>query len=494
LLYTLTSALSTRTGNGSIARNNTNIVLLPCQESFFSSSQFGANAFYKYNLQTALCSPPDFNATINGTFLSNLHSFLNISVMPCDNISAQALGISCNSEEIITTAINSGDLLLELYYPNNNLDPTNYATPNQSYLDNLYWKISPSMAIYATIEMDATTIQSYDSYFFPNSFNTTDYFSIDPGLMREQSLILPNFSITNPNFPLVQIYFTRSQNDNFIIRVYANIIELLERLGGLLEIILAVCGLLTIGTLSYKHLVNVAREEYEIIDEEVEDNDDNEDLENSGNNLSKSFLSNQAAEALDKAKILQKEVRNHANKRKILKEHRCNCLRSICLFFRCMKRTKDDEVMAYGRKKAKEDINYYEILRKLKDVEILKSVLLNEEQKIFFSKFPQKMAILPKSQGSQIKTKSKKSEAKPLSSCERDKYIEMYKAYLQLKNNQGNEVNRKLIDTLGDYKALFEKFDLILQGNPDPIKTLKQYLDEIHVERPATIEISHFHE
>jgi len=533
-----------RNDDGTQTKYKSAIYYAPCNRNNFS--EFGDDIYDSYQLQYAYCPQyinftdsktglcPDIIKEINpsclsgldfhikGSYLSMDFEFIQFKLMTCSQANALTIkGLNCKTTDL-TSAFGTSEFKVNLYFSNNLIDPTNYHTPNKTFLDSIYWNLSPTVSKVADIFIDIETVRNAQSYFFVNVYENSTFYSIQSQYIRE----LQQFAATT----LLEWNFRRSNQNHLTTRYYMKILDVISNIGGMTSLLTAFCLFVTVGYSRYKHQMILSNElyDYEPTNESkkpiVIHQNKIAPLQNKSLSESKSVSKYELKPAVGRketrknkfltimtatrkksepadAKGVKDYFETHLQKKRMLPYGEISYIKDLISSL-CCRRNPDHVLAEKGRKQVLKDLDVIKMIEKMQEIDKLKLLLLNRYQREAFDfiekpviTFDSQKPVHKKRYSAQHDVESiselSKSTTSIASSNHREdytslsKYGKLYAAYRYLQSDsepRNYAYNKKLLDMIGeDLIKVFKQVDGILGENPDPRKfesTVEKILTE----------------
>ncbi|CAD8190737.1 unnamed protein product [Paramecium octaurelia] len=236
-----------RQGDGSLAKEETLIDLVPCTVERFQQifNQFGQNFTQQYNeigLDSWLCPQLNYSFTLKGRYTNKFFDFMKITVSQCSN-SSQTNSFytwqpNCASEEAISQwLMQQRQYRVKIYITNQMISPQKGDDYVQSFLDDeLFFSFIPQV-IGKEVDIFFTKyLMQTDNNLLPtgSEFDTTEMFAKEQGDYRDQNSFASDTYAT--------IYLRRSPYTTYISRSYQKLDKMLSILGGFANIVIVVFG------------------------------------------------------------------------------------------------------------------------------------------------------------------------------------------------------------------------------------------------------------
>jgi len=427
-----TNYVRVRTEGDSVTEYPYPILWRPCNQSDFPASIYGNETYSADEFDLAYCAYginftdsetgkcasdisqekypdcvtlPTFE--IQGTSTSASYDYIQSNLYVCDSTDPSMPTMKCTTDDVAalfdTIAFN-----VDLYFGNNMAVSNNYKAPNTTFVDDLYWSIDSGIQKTAYIYVDKVTVQDYDDFVWTSAARNRSYFIVDSAGMRELQ------KIGSTSSQLLQWNIIRSNNNIVIIRDYTKIEDILSDLGGFSKAAMFVAAFLAIGYIRYKYQIKIANGIYDFYVPK-ENNDDVGKAHNKPPKAEKSiFEQSQGVMSIDfsESKMLKRDISASSPKSssggggdfgsdkpiqdyfRDLKNRKTleNRLRHYCKLLlgsmSCKKKDSHMELTTKARTLATTDLDLPQLIKKLNEVDRLKALFLNLEQKEAFEFIP----------------------------------------------------------------------------------------------------------
>jgi len=271
-----------RDNNGTLKIYKHPILWAPCNEKDFPDNVYGKDTYNVVNLKYGYCASginyldtssavcpeeivkeyPDCIAPasfeIKGTYTSTEFDFIQSNMRICDQDDLTLPdGMICSTENI-TQKFRTSQYEVDLFFANVALNSGNYETPNITFVEDVYWKLNPSIYKVSDIFVDKVIIEDSDDYISTSNQKNRSYYMIDSDGMRELERIQTTIGVN-----ILQWNLRRSSKNLVIARTYTKVMDVLADLGGFSKAAMFVCTFLAIGYVRYKYLILVANELYD---------------------------------------------------------------------------------------------------------------------------------------------------------------------------------------------------------------------------------------
>ena len=431
-------------------------LLLPCTEKDFQlEGRNFSKEYQKFLLKDYLC-PNVSSFFINGSYTSDVFKFLQINFAKCNSSRPEN---TCLPEAELNAKLGNQSFRMSLFYTDLVVNVEDFEAPVEfNLLDQFWWfmpyRFSKSVDMFVNqflIKSNSRILPSFSQIWdtpFPN--DTLSGVRIPYEKIREQSF-------QDPKAPFLSINLRLDQFEHEYFRSYANITNLLYKIGGTTSFLVLILGYIARKYNALQARASIAGEIYEF---DQEDQGNLEKIqtgeivaikERGHTDLERSLIKNGStsprSEAQDvvneKVKSLHQRFENQHKKEKILKSiypkalfYRFCC----CCLSRCRKKPNARVIYEQAEKKLRQDIDIIEVIKKMQEFQKLKTILLTESQLKVFESTPQ-----PKL----FKTKKVK-KGRRLSEVANEK--DVTSRVLNYNKNQGS-------DELSNFKQLCVAYD-----------------------------------
>jgi len=510
-ILTFVSSINTYVRKGKTGRDKVkySINYAPCTIHDFPDEIFGRDTNDDFNLTYAYC-PQNISYMVNGTcaqgipnladdctgplnfeiggqYLSKRFTFLQGYFSLCDSNNDTLVKpptMKCmKSDKIEKLFASNAEIKVNLYYANNVMEPNNYATPNKTFFDVFYWTVNPRLSKFADIFVDSSIMQDYSHWLKPSAQNST-YYTIDSNKAKE-SVNMYDPDTLGPSLTLLTWNVRRSTFNLVTTRNYTKLLDILGAIGGLSKSLLFFLAVFVIGYAKYKYHMVLSNEMYDF--EPTGKRKDNKrgradpketqaELSSAiaGSTPQESLLENDHLKSNPGAKEDVKEYFDYQKEKKRgLKFNEFAYLRTFCC---CRRKSEDEKLAQKATHQVEEDADLILILRKLREIDKLKTLLLDRDQRELFNYNPKPIIKKDGSVHSHDETFKIDHPAVGVNpdrffESEKDhenlsEYGKLYVAYrnAKLNNDPIKEAhNKRLLDMLGpDLLRVFEYVDIQL--------------------------------
>ncbi|CAD8149916.1 unnamed protein product [Paramecium octaurelia] len=253
----------TRQTNGSKIKEEQQIQLVPCTLERFTKifDQYNQNISETYaelNLDNFLCFKKNATFILEGTHSSLQFSYLKISIKKCNSTQ-----ICANQDERDAEVKLNGSFKIKLYTVNKILNPYN---PSENYLqtyidDSFYFNFLPSIiSKSANLFLKQYQVESDQSLTPFQSITSEKFYILDQSEIRERVEFYKE-----GNLEVASIFLRKSPYKTQIFRSYLKIDNLLSNLGGMQQILFFFLGLLLALYNRFQLLIELANKLYEFM-------------------------------------------------------------------------------------------------------------------------------------------------------------------------------------------------------------------------------------
>ena len=415
--------------DGTIVENNHLLLWAPCNQSDFPDEIYGEETFTSISLQMGYCAYginyldtttgicpenifrdyPDcvtpLDMEIQGDSSSDKYDFIQANFKICDQSdSTLPSGITCTSDNMIET-FETNTYEVNLYFASTSVNMLNYDTPNKTFIEEIYWKLNPNISKTADIYVDKITVEDSDSYLSSNE-NNRSYYNVNSGKVRETERYL-----TTRTTKFLQWNMKRSNTNLVVSRTYAKIPDILTDLGGFSKSAFFVVAFLVVGYVRYKYQILLANGLYDFV---VTNNESKEKAAVNGNMTfssmdgldsgqnNASVLESSSRSVIPTSNREQRNAPNNKqvidyfeklNKRGKLDDSEWSYLKSFLCCCRCRKNPQT-LLAEKARKFAINDLDLIWSGKKMVEFKILKTLILNANQREVFEFFENPLLTL----------------------------------------------------------------------------------------------------
>lgn len=367
--------------NGTISYEE--IPIVPCDLGFVPSRN-DLKSYYKQNqINYLYCIDPNMNdvgpelkSTWDGIYYKNIL----INIYPCVNSTKN--NNSCRSFEFIENQFNNANFAI--YFTTEAIDPNNFWNPVESYGKQIYTPISFSTQTY--IEM----LFGHFNFKTDKGFLFNDYESIESAYYLSNRQILSFRSNV-----IVQIDMKLDKVKTIYSRSYQKIQNVLASLGGIIKALMILANLIAQPFIKLNFRLNLANSIFSF----NVDQDSQNIIRKKKTKGKKSWFLNTTKNSPHPGNHNQNSLKNKENKNDQPKSTRAysrSKTKQISLsyfgyFFSFFKKSKSSEAKKLLKKGLSQidevlDISY--IMKKLVEIDLLKLLILNENQMHLFDCIP----------------------------------------------------------------------------------------------------------
>ncbi|CAD8161635.1 unnamed protein product [Paramecium pentaurelia] len=253
----------TRQTNGSKIREEQQIQLVPCTlerftKIFEQQNKNISETYAELNIDNFLCFKKNATFILEGTHSSQKFSYLKISIKKCN----QTQKCASQDERDAEVKLN-GSFKIKLYTVNKILNPYN---PSENYLqtyidDSFYFNFLPSIiSKSANLFLKQFQVESDQSLTPFQSITKEKFYILDQSEIRERVEFYKE-----GNLEVASIFLRKSPYKTQIYRSYLKIDNLLSNLGGMQQILFFFLGLLLAFYNRFQLLIELANKLYEFM-------------------------------------------------------------------------------------------------------------------------------------------------------------------------------------------------------------------------------------
>lgn len=459
-ILTFVSSVNTYIRKGKVGREKIkySINFAPCTKDDFPGSIFGPDVTDDFNLTYAYC-PQNINYMqpngscakgiqglneeactgpltyeVGGQYLSKRFSFIQGYFSICDSRNATLVkppAMKCmDFDKVEALFASNAEIKVSLYYANNNMELNNFANPNKTYFDVFYWTVNPRLSKFADIFVDSTILQDFSHWLMPHAQNLT-FYTIDNNKAKEMVNMYDLDSLTAGQTLLT--YNVRRSTFNMVMtRNYTNMLTILGSIGGLSKSLLFFLAIFVIGYAKYKYHMVLSNEMYDF--------EPNQNQKHGGKGRGPK---NTQAESFGKESLLENDqlrAKDNIQDREEIKEFfdyqkqkkrglRFSEFAYIKTWCCCRRKSEDEKLAEKAVHQVEEDADLILILRKLREIDKLKTLLLDADQRELFNYNPK--PIIKKDGGVKSHTESYKIDH-PAVGINPDRFFELEKDHEEL--------------------------------------------------------------
>ena len=475
--------IQTRDSSGKMIKNRTNMQLRPCNLGDFSQEAQKTLLDITPNVSTLLCPRMEDRYFLQGKYSSELFSYSSIKVSACQNSSI----LTCASQEQIDDAFSQG-INFQFYFINNIININDLAQPLTAFLDD---------RIYVTI--DGKKYQEVNYYFTENRIFTDQSFVQDDFQEGNKTFTYENnydsSSVDlNNGTTYCGMYFRSNFISKYHTRTYDKIWKFISFVGGVWSICHLVFGIMGRSYNRMKLFLRISNELFDFSDEFQTDSKKTQQVLKENKITSKPKQNDPTKLSFSK-KMEHNKIENDKRISGILNFNNPNRFKlrlGIKEFFVSLIRKKKETDYFQKQKALKSEafleinrhLDVVQLIRKMDEIEKLKDLFLNENQKLIFG-ISQKIKISLKNRKRESETFKKRLSYLGMTKSTRaqnkinDANKEMqkkYEAFLQLQEDKtSKKLNDKLIKLVGSQHL---KFLEEMQKSPINSPTSKIFIFE----------------
>lgn len=494
--FTLEIGSFIRNADGSQTRKYISIPLEICTKDYFQGFE---ESYTKYGLSNAFC-PSARSYSIAGSYIADNYTFIKLQVSKCTNTTTQVnnFNITCLPSESIDSTLSQG-IRVHLFFSSDVLTLDNYTSSVKRYLINEDWTLTPqafrkSVDLYIqeqNIQTD-TDLVSWASYRRLDHKRTITYNQRS----REQQVSLDGDK-------LLSLFFRKNYFTTQITRTYPKVINVLSSVGGFLNALIAIFGIIVAVYAEYRYYKDFADDVYEF--EKIEDQDQDKDkppaIEPLAKVVSKNIKRVNSDLATSKAKSTEKFILNYADTFASLLPSKQSLRLSFLQFIRslicpCKEALRKKRTMYLkARSKALMDLDVIQIVKKLKEFDKLKEILLNPHQIELLSYTPTlcispQQTVDPDDPFNMLRDpRTKKEFEKDPHSESVLKFLKLLNSYRMVKHSQSSGldsiVNGELLEKIDpEMKAALERLDRELNNNNNTSEVGQYLKNNFNIDDP----------
>lgn len=473
----------TRNINGTVEKKKIKMDLVPCDLGEFNTNAQASLQGMTKNVSEFLCPKPNEEFFIGGKFSSSVFSFINFKISKCQNTT----NVTCASDEAINKlfAANGNKIYFNILLMNNIINIYDFDNPLTSFLDDrTYTLINRQSYKEKNFYITKNKIYTDDSIVMTNYKEDRDTFVYE-NLYDESEVPVAS------DFTYCSIYLRSNFLAKHHFRTFEKVGRFLSYIGGFWSVLFLFFSILGKKYNKYKLLVKMANELYDF-DYDNENKLIQKPQKNTFwlNIFPKKFFNmspQQVKVTTHQGGLSQLSMSNIGNPQidnKILtyvqKKSYHKLFENIKYVFKCLFR-KSHEIIEYEKQKILREKSFLEIykevdiinlLKKLKQVDKIKSLLMNEEQQNLFD-FAKKTLISEKTNMrystlrfmSKMRSRKESVKIRKLNKVQEifKELKEYYEAFLILKNDKeesNKKFNEKIINSIDpELIAIFQNTD-----------------------------------
>jgi len=500
--FTITSSEYRREGHTRTKIKN-KIHFAPCNKTDFPEDVFGETAFDDFFLHKAYCPtginyrqeggycpkviekkypdcimPPEIK--LEGSYLSKLFQIMQANFYVCDSSNLEQekpFGLHClDLSETKRMFKANTEIKINLYYTNNKIDVNTYDAPVKTYFDVMHWRVDNRLVKWADIYIDKAVVQDHPYYISTGSKNVST-FTVDESQVREQQTTIEEADFLKT--PLVKFNLRRSSLNLVTSRIYLKIQDILGQIGGMTKSLLFFFAFFVVGYAKYKYNMVVSNMLYDFDTSEIQERRRKTKLNNNNNNNNTktgdySLMKDEGPEqegirrrtsvsSRDPKEYVKDYFKIQENKKKGLKYNEGTYLQTLAFW---KKKSNDQKLALKAWEKSEEDVDVILILKKLREIDKLKALLLDQSQRELFNYNPK-----PVIKGHDADSEEGE-ETTELFENNEEHYGKLFVAYREAKKNtdpEKEQYNAKLLQMLCPrLQKLFELVDDKIPQNASP--------------------------
>ena len=522
--FNLIYVVQKRFENGTITRAKHPIPLVKCTREYWAGFE---SDYDSQNMANRLC-PSVSQYNISGNFLSSEYVYLQFEVQKCKNRTDQP-DIICKPKEELDAILPGKEIAISLMYTDNIFNLNEWENPVKRFVTNLHWNIAPEVLSKKT----DVFVSQYD-IITDDNFLMNGYWERNHSTYQINSVSRDQNYAPEPGDVYMKIYLRKSSSFTTATRQFLKSGDVLESIGGLAGFWFTVLGVFAILYNKRTFHVKMANSLYEFdknYDNKPPKDQDNKEktAQNSQSNSADKNLmevpfrrrfgffanfckyfskcsrktphkrvtslslvpltspqssismpstnlnpvsvekrNDDKSEASDKLKLYLKYFQNYTQG--VGKKMTYSCWDFFIGLLTCRQRKKD-KLISLAAERLEEDTDIINLLKRIQDLEKLKSLLLNEHQlRVFSHKRPPLISLeeedapkpLPKTPPQQRAKGSKQSlinklrlrrksmfRKEPLEDVNTvSKFALLFDSYRKLRKEKDSKLNRELIRSL----------------------------------------------
>ena len=377
----------TRDLNGVTTKIKRTVNMVPCKLNSFSSSAQTVLLGLTSNVSGFLCPKIDDVFAIEGKFSSTNFTFLNFKLSKCKN----STNVTCASKEAIDKAFTSagGKVYLNFYIMNNIINIYDFDNTVNPFMDD---------RIYLLINRDSYKEKNFyftqQKIFTDSSIITTSYTEDIDTYIFDNNFDESELTFNEADGTYASIYFRSNFLAKYHYRTFEKLGKFISYIGGFWSVLFLFFSI--IGKRYNKHLflVKIANKLYdfenpnpESKEPKIRPNDPSQKKE-----FKKIKLVDNNEKKSNPGETSSENSRINQNIRLYLKKkNEYKLMKGLKYFFECFFKSSEKEKFKSQKKLEKrafieiyKDVDIIHLLKKLKQIDKLKSLLLNETQICLF--------------------------------------------------------------------------------------------------------------
>jgi len=405
--------------DGTVLQYSYPLLWAPCNQSDFPDEIYGEGTFSSVSLQLGYCAyginylntttricPENIlkgysdciiplNFELQGDSSSDNYDYIQSNFKICDQSDMTLpYGVTCTSDNM-TETFGVSSYEVSLYLSNTAINMLNYETPNRTFIEDIYWKLNPSISQVADIFVDKIIVEDSDSFWLSNE-NNRSYFQVDSDKVRETERYLT----TSQSSKILQWNMKRSNTNLVVSRTYTKVTDILTDLGGFSKAAMFAAAFLAIGFVRYKYQITVANGLYDFEFDQGNERK-NPQIKNDFSRTNFTLGVANGCSLFDASLGEGNNSNNKAivdyferlNRRGKLDESEWGYFKMV-LNSICRRRDPRIKLSAKARDLTTKDLDVIKIARKLGEFEILISIILNTNQRKVFEFFENPLLTL----------------------------------------------------------------------------------------------------
>ena len=422
------------------------------------------------NVSQLLCPRKNLSIQVEGSYSSSEFSYLWIKLSKCQN----STEITCFSDEKIDTVFNDiGRVYLNVYFSNNIISANDFQDPVSSFLDDrIYVLIDRNSYKEKNVFFNQNKILTDSSLINTDIKEELETFNYE-NVYDETILQIDNSQKNASDITYAGIFFRSNQIGKNYVRTFEKIGKFIGYLGGFWSLLYLFFSVLAKNYNRYKLLLKMANSLYNF--------SDNRRLDNQSN---KSNVVNQFSEPKKEIKELSQTEIFHKNIKAFLAKNHGIKLKTtfrsflksnfigLIQFFGCFLKRRSplfekEKLRQQALFSVQKDTDIIHLLTKIKEIEKLKTLLLNPSQRKIFDFF------------SKEKLTKKGKEKNDMSRST----IVFYRKSLKTKTfiQTSQKTAQELIELYGAYKEIMRKEHEKLENFQINEKILRCFDEELLV-------------
>ena len=487
--FNLIYVVQKRFENGTISRTKHPVPLVKCTREYWAGFE---SDYDTQNMGNRLCPTID-QYNISGQFLSSEYIYLQLEVQKCKNRTDQP-DIICKPKEELDTILPGKDIAISFMYTDNMFNLNDWQNPVKRYVTNLHWDIAPEVLSKKTdVFVSQYDIVTDDNYLLDGYWQSEISTYQINGVSRDQ-----NFAPESGDV-YMKIYIRKSSSFTIATRQFLKSGQVLESIGGLAGFWFTLLGVVAVFYNKRTFQVKMANSLYEF-----DQNDNNHPPKKPGDKTASisgkkrrccNSLSNcvrkitcrrakaktvdygikssdqiqspsnlglavgQKEEELqptDRVKMYVRSFQTYS--KRVGKKMTYSSWDFIIGILACGRRKKD-KLISLAAERIEEDTDIIHILKRIQDLEKMKSLFFNEHQKRVFSYSRPPLISLEENE---LPTKPKPKPVKqPKDNTQRPKRSFIRKSFEKLKLRRRNLFQKdplEDVDSVSKFALIFESY------------------------------------